>query len=328
MDRLEKRRHFLEKSGWRSGKCQALAADASFRSYYRVQTDNMSVILMDAPPPKELVSPFINVANYLRTIGFSAPKILYANYEDGFVLMEDLGDKKFSDLLFSSENPESIYHRAMDVLCALHEINPPPWLKPYDESVLLTEADLLIDWYFPTLKRNIDVETMRNDYHQAWKEAFSMIDLSPTVTVLRDFHSENLMWLPNRNGASAVGLLDFQDALAGPPAYDVVSLLEDARHEIPQPFVLKSLDYYIEQSQVDPSTFRNAYNTLGAQRNSKIIGIFTRLWKRDHKDRYLEFMPRVWSLLENNLRDPSLQSLCNWFDEYLPTNLRGTPYEQ
>ena len=326
MYRSKKHRlEFLKRHGWGKAKISTLAADASFRHYYRLESEGRTVVLMDASIDSDSVGPFVEMAQYLRDLGFSAPEVITDDTEEGFVLMEDLGDQKFNTLVTKSTNEEPFYERAIDVLCALHEKPTPSWLPPYDEDILLAEANLLIDWYWPALNDNCAPESARQSYQDAWAEVFSQIDFSPHVTVLRDYHSDNLMWLTNRHGISAVGLLDFQDALIGPPAYDVVSLLEDARRDVSRVLVEKMVHRYINRSNATSESFRETYNALGAQRSCKIVGIFTRLWKRDGKDSYLDLIPRVWRLLGQNLTEPRLQPVRNWFDHHIPVDLRVKP---
>ena len=277
---------------------------------------------MDAPPAEEDVRPFVAVAHHLSNLGLSSPNIFGRDVVHGFLLMEDLGDDKFNKVLSAAENAEPFYERAIDVLCTLHEVAPPPWLAPYDATLLLAEADLLIDWYWPLVTGSPITKSIRTAYSGARVEALSEIELTPAVTVLRDYHADNLMWLPNRHGAAAVGLLDFQDAVAGSPAYDMVSLLEDARRDVSINLSERMIKRYINARGIDSSSFRRAYSVLGAQR---IIGIFTRLWKRDGKSPYLGLIPRVWLYLERNLDHPVLTPVRDWFDQYLPKHLRREP---
>jgi len=325
MDRSTRRSQFLSNCGWTDATSKALAADASFRRYYRLELNGKCAILMDAPPAHEDVRPFVAVADHLSNVGLSAPNIFGQDITHGFLLMEDLGDDKFNKVLSTAENMEPFYERAIDVLCTLHEVTPPSWLAPYDATLLLTEVELLIDWYWPLVTGSAITKTIRAAYIEAWVETLSKIELSPAVTVLRDYHADNLMWLPDRRGTAAVGLLDFQDAVAGSPAYDMVSLLEDARREVPINLSERMIRRYINARNIDPSSYRTAYSVLGAQRNSKIIGIFTRLWKRDGKSLYLELIPRVWRYLEQNLDQPVLAPVRTWFDQYIPKYLRREP---
>ena len=325
MNRSKRRSQFLSKCGWNNAKTKVLAADASFRRYYRLELSGKRAVLMDAPPTHEDVRPFVAVAHHLLNLGLSAPNILWRDVTHGFLLMEDLGDDKFNKVLSAAENEEPFYERAIDVLCALHKAAPPAWLAPYDKALLLAEADLLIDWYWPAITGTAVTKSIRAAYNNAWAEVLSRVELGPSVTVLRDYHADNLMWLPNRHGTSAVGLLDFQDAVAGSPAYDMVSLLEDARRDVSTNLAEKMIRHYVSTRKIDASSFRSAYSVLGAQRNSKIIGIFTRLWKRDGKAPYLELIPRTWHTLERNLNQPILAPVRNWFDLYLPKHLRREP---
>ena len=325
MGRSKHRDEFLAEHGWKEANIVTLAADASFRCYYRLELSGQSAVLMDAPPAHEDIRPFVAVAQYLLKLKLSAPRILGQDTNSGFLLIEDLGDEKFNTLLKTADKPNILYKRAIDVLCVLHKAEPPSWLSPYSHELLLAEVDLLVDWYWPTVTGTTIDSSTRTTYRNAWIEVFSAVKFGPPVTVLRDYHSDNLMWLPNRNGVAAVGLLDFQDALTGSPAYDLVSLLEDARRDVSGTLVENMIQRYVSATGTPWSSIERAYSVLGAQRNSKIIGIFSRLWRRDKKAAYLTLIPRVWRLLENNLTDPLLAPVRLWFDQHLPKYLRRKP---
>ena len=323
VERAQRIARFLDAAGWGGASRKPLAGDASFRRYERLERGGERAVLMDAPPPED-VRPFRAVARYLAARGYSAPRIRAADAEAGLLLLEDLGDATYTRALDGGAAPEPLYAAAVDVLVDLHRGAPPPGLAPYDEATCLAEAELLVDWFLPAAGAPAD-DAARADYRAAWRAALP----SPSgaqVTVLRDYHADNLMWLPERPGLARVGLLDFQDALAGHPAYDLVSLLEDARRDVPEALAEAMIARYLAaMPDTDPLAFRAACDALGAQRNAKIVGIFTRLWKRDGKPGYLALIPRVWRLLESDLARPGLGAARAWFDKHVPPGLRRAP---
>lgn len=311
---------FLASAGWAKAEILPLAGDASFRRYFRVIAPNRRAVLMDAPPPHEDPRPFLLVARHLTDLGFSAPRALAADLDKGLVLLEDFGDARMRETVDAAPEAEQrIYADAVDLLAALHEHRAQPDLRPYDEAEYLREALLLTDWYTPAVGLEVDVE----GYRAAWSAALAPILDDRSVTVLRDYHAENIMLIEGREGLSGLGLLDFQDALAGHPAYDLVSLLQDARRDVPAAIEADMLARYKEAVAPGPG-FDDAYWLLGAQRNAKIVGIFTRLHKRDGKPRYLSLLPRVWGYLERDLAHPALAPVRAWFDANVPADRRAT----
>lgn len=319
---------FLRAQGWGDAQRASLAGDASFRRYERLTKPGRHMVLMDAPPPQEDVRPFTAIARHLSALGYSAPRIEAEDAADGLLLLEDLGDSTYSRVLDTGSNPRALYGAAIDLLADLRRHAVPEGLPPYDETVYLTEADLLIDWFLPAVTGRETAESTRRAYHEAWRAVLDRSNLGPPVLVLRDYHADNLMWLPNRQSHARVGLLDFQDALAGSPAYDVVSLLEDVRRDVdPELAEAMIVRYLSAATDLDAAKFRDAYAVLGGQRNAKIVGIFTRLWKRDGKASYLDLIPRTWRLLEGDLAHPALAPVRAWFDEHIPPPLRRAPEE-
>jgi aminoglycoside/choline kinase family phosphotransferase len=310
---------FLAKLGWGEGDVLPLAGDASFRRYFRVADHGRSAILMDAPPPHEDPRPFIQVAQWLVARGFPAPVIFGTDLEQGLVLIEDFGDARMRETVDAA--PESLlrmYEAAVDILIRLRGEPAGPW-RPYDRKELQREADLLTEWYCPAIGVTVDTD----GYAKAWGEVFDHALAAEPVTVLRDYHAENLMLI---GGTEALGLLDFQDALAGHPAYDLVSLLQDARRDVEPEIEAAMLDRYRRVTGAGDD-FDAAYHILGAQRNAKIVGIFTRLWRRDGKPRYPAMCPRVWRYLNRDLDHPALAPVKAWFDTNIPADLRGDPME-
>jgi aminoglycoside/choline kinase family phosphotransferase len=309
---------FLAAAGWEHAAIVPLAGDASFRRYFRVIDGARRAVLMDAPPPHEDPRPFIAIAEHLLGQGFAAPAILARDLDEGLVLIEDFGDVRVKEHLDDRPTDEGeVYTRAVELLADLHRL-PAAEVPPYDREVYQREAGLLTEWYCPAIGLPVDAAA----YVRAWDAVLPIVEqaASPTVTVLRDYHAENIM-LIDRPEARGLGLLDFQDALAGHPAYDLVSLLQDARRDVPPALEAAMLDHYRSIAH-PPADFAAAYAVLGAQRNAKIIGIFTRLWKRDGKPRYLSFLPRMWDLLERDLAHPALAPVAEWFATNIPGDKR------
>jgi aminoglycoside/choline kinase family phosphotransferase len=312
---------FLDAAGWSGAHILPLAGDASFRRYFRIVDGDRRAVLMDAPPPHEDPRPFIAVGEWLAGHGFAAPAILARDLAQGLVLLEDFGDERVREHLDAAPHEEmAIYARAVDLLGDLHRLAAPAALLPYDRAVYQREAGLLTEWFAPAAGLDVDVPA----YAAAWDAVLPIAerDGAPTVTVLRDYHAENIMLLPDQGRSRGLGLLDFQDALAGHPAYDLVSLLQDARRDV-SPAVERAMLARYQAMARAPADFEAAYAVLGAQRNAKIIGIFTRLWKRDGKPRYLDFLPRMWGLLERDLAHPALAPVAGWFAAHVPLQARG-----
>jgi len=331
IDRQQRIETFLAGNGWRLGDVRPLADDASFRSYHRLRAYGRRAILMDAPPEHEDVRPFVTIARHLLSLGLSAPRILAEDAEAGLLLLEDLGDDTFTRLLNNGADETTLYALAVDVLIHLHRLPPsttvPDGTPSYDNNRLLDEALLLTDWYLPAVLDVPPSEDIRNAYIAAWNNAFPVVYAQPLTLVLRDFHVDNLMRLPDREGVAACGLLDFQDAVAGATAYDLMSLLEDARRDIAPGVKDEMLRRYFDGrgGDLDRPGFEAAFAVLAAQRHAKVIGIFTRLCRRDGKTGYLVHIPRVWRLLEQALRHPALTPVSAWFDKNVPIEVRGIP---
>ena len=312
---------FLRSVGWGGADILPLAGDASFRRYFRVVDDagNRRAVLMDAPPPHEDPRPFIAIAQHLSAQGFAAPAIYGQDLDHGLVLLEDFGDARVRDHLDAyPQDEEAIYARCIRLLADLHR-QPPADVPPYDRATYQRETDLLTQWYCPAA----GVDADEGAYRAAWDAVLPLAerDDAPNVTVLRDYHAENIMLIDGREDAYNLGLLDFQDALVGHPAYDLVSLLQDARRDVSPELEARMIALYKEIAQSGPG-FDAAYAVLGAQRNAKIIGIFTRLYQRDGKPRYLDFLPRMWALLERDLAHPALAPVKAWFDAHIPPAIR------
>lgn len=328
-DRQAARAEFLAKAGWGDAMPAMLAGDASFRRYYRLKIAERRAVLMDAPPPMEDVRPFVAVAGILRDLGLSAPRIAAEDSERGFLLLEDFGDDLYTRLIASGADEGELYALAIDTLIALHRAvagRGLPDLPRYDTARLLDEAALLTDWYVPEVL-GARLADARTEYLGLWRTILPLAECGAPTLVLRDYHADNLIVLPGRRGVRGCGLLDFQDAVLGPASYDLVSLLEDARRDVPAKLRVAMTERYLDAfPQLDRVHFVRSAAILAAQRNCKILGIFTRLWRRDGKPQYLPHIPRVWRLLQDDLaREPSLRPLADWLDRHLPPALRVIP---
>jgi aminoglycoside/choline kinase family phosphotransferase len=337
VDRMAAARQFIAESGYSEAVRTRLAGDASTRSYERLVLGDRRVLLMNSPvrgdKPYSAIAhladnvvPFVAMANGLQQCGFSAPAVYHADLEQGFLIIEDLGDERV--VVGDPPAPvEQRYETAVDVLLALHEQQLPVTLPvaphldyrlpPYDMDALLIEAELLLDWFLPRLNAAIP-DTERDSFRALWHELLQPATDAPPIWVLRDFHSPNLLWLPQRNELARLGLLDFQDAVMGHPAYDLASLLQDARVDVPEETELALLGRYVRgrsrrDADFDGAQFIKIYATLAAQRASKILGIFARLDVRDGKPQYLRHLPRVWGYLQRSLSHPALEALNAWY---------------
>jgi hypothetical protein len=316
---------FLARHGWEGAEIRPLAGDASFRRYFRVhRATGETAVLMDAPPQHEDIGPFLTVACHLLDRGFAPPRPLGVDLEKGLLLLEDFGDERVGPVLQREpERERAIYESAVDILARIAAQPAPEDIPPYDDAAMTREVLLFPEWYAPALNLQADQRSFLEAWRVAWRDVARTAAENP-VMVLRDYHADNLMVLPGR---SELGLLDFQDALAGHAAYDLVSLLQDARRDVAPELEEEMLARYVKAANVaDPDLFRAHYEVLGAQRNTKILGIFTRLWKRDGKPHYLPLQPRVWNYLERNLAHPALAPVRAWFDKNVPQEARAAAW--
>jgi aminoglycoside/choline kinase family phosphotransferase len=317
---------FLASCGWGGAEILPLAGDASFRRYFRIVHGDRTAVLMDAPPEHEDVRPFVAVAEWLAGTGLTAPEILARDLDRGLLLLGDFGDWRLREYLDNDPSREGeLYELATDVLVHLHQHEPMPGLPPHGLDQWLEELKLFTDWYCPAVGLSVN----SGDYCAAWTKVLEPVardGLGP-VTVLRDYHAENVMLVKDREGVAHFGLLDFQDALAGHPAYDLASVLEDARRDVPADIERLMLDRYIAATG-NAQAFERAYWALAAQRNTRILGVFTRLWKRDNKPHYTQFQPRMWGLLERDLARPGLEPVRDWFDANVGPDQRAAPWKE
>jgi aminoglycoside/choline kinase family phosphotransferase len=364
--REEAAKDFLRRSGWGDAKVTPLPGDASTRRYARIFAKGTHALLMDQPQAAEAPAAppgaseaerrvlgynalarlagadtgrFQAVADHLRARGLAAPRIHAADHPSGFVILEDFGDRLFTDVLANGASEETLYQAAAEVLARLHAEPAPDLLAPgvplhaYDETALLAETDLLIEWFFPLAVGRPATESEKNEHRHLWRAALDAVADHGKVLVHRDFHAQNLMWLPERDGLGRVGLIDFQDAVAGSRAYDLISLTEDARRDVAPALADRATAHYLaamraQGTPLDETRFRLEMAVMAAQRNAKIVGIFARLYRRDGKPRYLALLPRVWGYLERDLAHPTLAPLRAWYDRAIPKQLRLVPAEK
>jgi len=355
-EREEQRRAFVDASGWRAARIVPRPGDASTRSYARVHLNGRTAMLMDQPQSAESPAApahatpeerqalgynavarlagadcarFVAVAEYLRSLGLSAPEIYAADCGRGLVLIEDLGDDLYADVLTAGGDERALYEAAAEVLARIHTKSAPEAmngkaLHAYDETALLAEIDLMTQWYLPLALRR-EARPGEIDEHRAlWREAIAEARDATPVFVHRDYHAQNLIWLPKRKGVARVGLIDFQDAVAGARSYDMVSLIEDARRDVAPEIADATTRHYLAATDLDEEAYRAQMAVMAAQRNAKIAGIFARLHKRDGKPRYLSYLPRVWGYLNRDLEHPALAPLKSWYDRTIPREVRGS----
>lgn len=314
-DRAALAKQFLNKSGWGSATSKHLAGDASNRSYQRLSRGNEeTAVLMDAPTTQgEDTRPFVKITNHILSLDLSAPRILAQDEQNGFLLIEDLGDDLFAQLIHDQPDMEhTLYGVAVDVLIQLQQHPAPDGLFNYTPSIMADYIGPVFEWYHPCPP----------DTQAAIKTELELVltktCTSSPVLALRDYHAENLLWLPVRNGTKRAGLLDYQDAVLAHPSYDLVSLLEDARRDVPLHIQTEMIARYVNAKNADPDIFQTAYCANGAQRNLRILGIFARLCIAAGKPDYIDLIPRVWSHLKQDLSHPSLAKLNTLVFDALP----------
>jgi aminoglycoside/choline kinase family phosphotransferase len=360
-DRAAAMQDFLDRSGWGEAEITPLPGDASTRRYARLALAGRKAMLMDQPQGAETPTAppgadeetrralgynavarlagadcarFVAAADWLRGHGLAAPDILAADPAQGFVILEDFGDALFADVLADGGDEKALYEAAVAVLAAIHAHDAPTVLSPgkplfdYDDTALVAETDLLTEWFLPlALGRAATPEDVA-EHRGLWRTALATLGATRRVFVHRDYHAQNLLWLPDRDGVARVGLIDFQDAVAGSMAYDLISLTEDARRDVSPAIAEAATVHYLaamraQGTPVDEAAFRREMAVMAAQRNAKIVGIFARLYQRDGKARYLDLLPRVWGYLERDLAHPALADLRAWYDRVIPPEKRG-----
>jgi aminoglycoside/choline kinase family phosphotransferase len=325
-ERDRQRAEFVQGVGWGDADERLLAGDASFRQYFRLQRRGGSAVVMDASPPREDVRPFVRIGRHLAALGLSAPEILAIDEANGFLLLEDLGDDTFTRALETGGDEACLYQRATDVLVVLHEAGDRallPGLNVYLGEALIDAAMLLPEWYLPAAAGRPATDEEMADYRSAWRACLANLPQTPSTLMLRDYHRDNLMWLPARPGVKACGLLDFQDAQEGHCAYDLASLLEDARRDVSPAVRDACIHHYLAETGLDRRDFATGFALMAAQRHARIIGLFVRLALRDGKRDYLGHLPRVWRLFDRALSHGALAPLRAWVDGLLPPSSRS-----
>jgi aminoglycoside/choline kinase family phosphotransferase len=318
-DRATLSAYFLARTKWGTAARVTIAGDASNRRYERLtRSDNKTAILMDAPPEKgEDTAPFIGITNHLRALNLSAPRILEKDTANGFLLLEDLGDDLFARVVAADPTLEEfLYKAAVDVLLHLHNA-PPSNVAPYDSDAMTQMASLSFDWYQKGALGYCN-ETAKSAFQSELHAALAPLDDRIDVLIQRDYHAENLIWLPKRHGVARVGLLDYQDAMAGHRAYDLMSILQDARRFVSPEIARSMMAYYIEKSGVENTQFKADYALLGLQRNLRILGGFSRLSLAYGKPQYIDLIPRVWKHIQANLQHPDLQEISSLIAKSMP----------
>ena len=356
--RARERAEFAASAGWGDAAINAFPGDASTRRYFRLNRGGERAILMDAPAASEAplapdnaspaerealgynavarlagnnVAAFAGIAQALAERGFSAPRVLAADVQRGLLLIEDLGDALYARAIPAGAHEGTLYASAVDTLAALYRSSFPDvfeacgshWrVHAYDETALLAETRLYLDWYLPRFAGDPSAD-FRAEWDGLWRQALATLGAHAPGLALRDYHAENLIWLPERDAESRTGLLDFQDGLFAHPAYDLVSLIEDARRDVSPDLAdpLKTRFFKAAKLQ-DRAGFDAAYAVLGAQRNAKILGIFVRLAERDGKARYLDLIPRVRAHFEQDLAHPALRDIAALVRRVLPEGAR------
>jgi N-acetylmuramate 1-kinase len=307
---------FLDKNISSGYSVEFMDGDASLRSYARVYDGSKSCILMDASLDPQSMKSFLKVSDILCD-SYSIPNIIASDHSFGLSLIEDLGDVSYTKLLKSDgDSEQEVYRYAVELLVDLHKMPAEKYhnkIDCYSTQMLLDEAVLILDWYYPfVMKRDIS-KKLRKEFVDILFFLLSLLHFKSECLVLRDYHADNLMWLKARSGIKKVGLLDYQDAVIGSYAYDLVSLLEDARRDVKDSVVSNMIDLYIKKSCLDRGQYMIDYNILGAQRNSKILGVFARKFLKNQDLRYLTFLPRVLKYLAQDLQHPALLPLKDWF---------------
>jgi aminoglycoside/choline kinase family phosphotransferase len=324
---------FLQGTPFEAAQLFPLAGDASFRRYIRLHKGDARAMLMDAPVDKEDVRPFVATATYLHGEGFSAPAILAKQPETGLLLLEDLGDDSYSRLLKSgdAELETRLYGAAIDVLAQWHDAgrgfsNPAQLALPaYDRAMLLREVALLPEWFLPQVVGKEKAAQLQPEFMEIWGKILDWAGLATRLWVHRDYHAENLLWLPDRSGLARVGMIDFQDAVSGHPAWDLLHLLQDARRDVAPELETAMLDRYLAARgpALDRETFLHDYRALAALNAARILGrVFARQEVLFRRARYTAFMPRTWRHLERDLEVGGLHDLKQWFDRHVPADNR------
>lgn len=309
-DRAARIDDFLSAAGWAGAARAPLAGDASARRYLRLTHGPRRAVLMDAPPETgEDVRPFLRMARWLAEQGLSAPAILAKDTARGLLLLEDLGDDLLARLIAADPAREApLYAAVTEILLHLHTRPVPGFLTPLDGPALGDLVRIVADWYLPGI--GAAPTAAAGEIPGLISVAYARLNHEAPVVALRDFHAENLIWLPGRSGPARLGLLDFQDAVAAHPAYDLVSALQDARRDVQAAVAARECTRYAAAAGLDSARFAAVYALLGAQRSLRILGVFARLCMARGKPGYVALIPRVWGHVCQNLAHPELAPLA------------------
>jgi len=311
---------FLAAHGWADARSVHLVGDGSARRYSRLALGERQCLLMECPPAIPLL-PFLDVAALLRRLGFSAPEVLAADAAAGLALIEDFGDGTFSRLLAADADEAALYTLAVDALIELHRRATPAdlaALPPFDDARALDGLFRMLDWYWPAMRGAPASDLIRHEFESAWRAVLPAMRRVPDSIALFDYHTDNLFRL-DRPGIAACGLIDFQDAVRAPVVFDLATLLDNDRRAIPEALRERLIDRYLAAfPSLDRDVFVTAYAVKTAHWNTRIVGTFARLLRRDGKAGYQRFMPRVWELIARHLHHPALAPVAEWYRRYLP----------
>lgn len=335
-------RTFLDEAGYRNATRRHLTGDASVRAYEHIHTGDKRLVLMDSPRHTpgpilahgkyyqqiahiaEDVRPFIAIARSLVEKGLRAPAIYETDIEQGILLIEDLGSAGVLD-----DDGVPIAERYRESAACLARMHAQPFQRDlpvaegiihhvpdFDRDAMQIEVSLLTDWYLPWKRGTPASDAERRDYIAIWDALIESLSAAEHNLLLRDFHSPNIIWRPEASGTDRVGIIDFQDAMIGPSAYDVASLVQDARVDMPEGVADDVLDHYLtlrgKDAGFDRARFLRDWHVMAAQRNCKLVGLWVRLMQRDGKPAYMRHMPRSLRNLERALSHPDLAPLRDW----------------
>lgn len=311
-ERADLRHAFLKREGFGNDALIPLPCDASKRRYFRLS----NCLLMDAPPPEESTRRFHVMADLLQATGLSVPTIFAADHDSGFLLIEDFGALSYRTALEKGLSEEELYGETVKAIAHLHTtlIHNDMDLSSYGLDLFLDRASLFLEWYDHPFSNE-----EKHEFRELWRDAYQKQPQLPQSLMMRDVMIDNLLWLPTRSGMNRCGFIDFQDGLWGPVTYDLVSLLEDARRDVTPRFAQQMIDLYFKSAPpFSRDDFWRSYSLWGAQRSTRILGVFSRLAKRDGKSNYLTHLSRVWTYLKRDLEDPALKALKTWFKQVIP----------
>ncbi|MAR78808.1 MAG: hypothetical protein CMM18_01105 [Rhodospirillaceae bacterium] len=316
-NKLNSLEFFFNNNRIKPDQIMLMKGDASNRVYSRIYQNNESMILMDDQDKLNLKK-FLNVSQSFLEIELSIPKIFCKDLDEGFALMEDFGDTTYTNYINKNIEYDHLYENAIDVLLRIQKGLAPNYLDYFTDKRVIEEVSIFLDWTLPFYFKGRVNQKLKNNFIDCWSEFAKVIFSKSNVITHFDFHIDNLIWLKNRKGFRRVGILDFQDALIGPPVYDLVSLLQDARRDVDEGLQKKLINKFLKENKYSMDEFKFLYDCVGAQRNTRILGVFARLKLRDNKDSYLKHMNRVWGYLKNNLQNPQLKDLHNCYSDFFP----------